>query len=228
MIETVNVNIQILNQKVVELQQSISDKKSVEGKVKKLNQLETQIETNISKLKKDIEFFHNNDTCPTCRQSIGEEVKCEHISKNESKIKESTKGINDIAKLIDSETIRIQEIQSVLDQIQKHQVKIATDNTSIIEMNKYISKLQKQIDELAKKKTKAISGDHDAVQRRLLERMDRMAKAAQYAAQKQADRAAKNGTAYSKKKAESQLQSMINTFGKAEVEAMLKAMKGGE
>jgi len=99
-------------------------------------------------LKKDIEFFHNNDTCPTCRQSIGEEVKCEHISKNESKIKESTKGINDIAKLIDSETIRIQEIQSVLDQIQKHQVKIATDNTSIIEMNKYISKLQKQIDEL--------------------------------------------------------------------------------
>jgi len=148
MIETVNVNIQILNQKVVELQQSISDKKSVEGKVKKLNQLEAQIETNISKLKKDIEFFHNNDTCPTCRQSIGEEVKCEHISKNESKIKESTKGINDIAKLIDSETIRIQEIQSVLDQIQKHQVKIATDNTSIIEMNKYISKLQKQIDEL--------------------------------------------------------------------------------
>lgn len=148
MIETVNVNIQNLNQKVVELQQSISDKKSVEGKVKKLNQLEAQIETNISKLKKDIEFFHNNDTCPTCRQSIGEEVKCEHISKNESKIKESTKGINDIAKLIDSETIRIQEIQSVLDQIQKHQVKIATDNTSIIEMNKYISKLQKQIDEL--------------------------------------------------------------------------------
>lgn len=148
MIETVNVNIQILNQKVVELQQSISDKKSVEGKVKKLNQLEAQIETNISKLKKDIEFFHNNDTCPTCRQSIGEEVKCEHISKNESKIKESTKGINDIAKLIDSETIRIQEIQSILDQIQKHQVKIATDNTSIIEMNKYISKLQKQIDEL--------------------------------------------------------------------------------
>lgn len=148
MIETVNVNIQILNQKVVELQQSISDKKSVEGKVKKLNQLEAQIETNISKLKKDIEFFHNNDTCPTCRQSIGEEVKCEHISKNESKIKESTKGINDIAKLIDSETIRIQEIQSVLDQIQKHQVKIATDNTSIVEMNKYISKLQKQIDEL--------------------------------------------------------------------------------
>jgi len=47
MIETVNVNIQILNQKVVELQQSISDKKSVEGKVKKLNQLEAQIETNI-------------------------------------------------------------------------------------------------------------------------------------------------------------------------------------
>ena len=88
--------------------------------------------------------------------------------------------------------------------------------------------IQKQIDELARKKTKAISGDHDAVQKRLLERMERMAKAAQHAAQKQAERAAKNGTAYSKKKAESQLQSMINTFGKAEVEAMLKAMKGGE
>ena len=81
---------------------------------------------------------------------------------------------------------------------------------------------------MARKKTKAISGDHDAVQKRLLERMERMAKAAQHAAQKQTERAAKNGTAYSKKKAESQLQSMINTFGKAEVEAMLKAMKGGE
>lgn len=147
-IQLVNDNVEKMSKKVDELQKSINDKKTVEGKIKKLNQLETQIETNISKLKKDIEFFQNNDNCPTCRQSIAEELKKEQIGKSQSKIQESSKGIKELTDLLEKENERIQEIGVVLEQIQKCQVKIATDNTSITEMNKYISKLQKQIDEL--------------------------------------------------------------------------------
>ena len=147
-IVTLNENIEKLNTKVIELQTSISDKKNVEGKIKKLNQLEAQIETNISKLKKDIEFFQNNDDCPTCRQHINGDLKTEQITKSQSKVDESAKGISELADMVEKETERLQEIHSVLDCIQKLQVKIATDNTTVTETNKYIAKLQKQIDEL--------------------------------------------------------------------------------
>lgn len=147
-ISLVNTSIENFTKKVEELQKSIEDKKTVEGKIKKLNQLESQIETNISKLKKDIEFFQNNDNCPTCRQSIGEELKAEQISKSETKVAESSAGIKELADRIEAETQRLQEIHAVLEQIHKCQVKIATDNTSITGMNNYISKLQKQIDAL--------------------------------------------------------------------------------
>jgi len=144
----VNISIENFSKKVEELQKSITDKSIVEGKIKKLNQLETQIETNISNLKKDIQFFQNNDTCPTCRQKIDEDKSQDQINTNQAKIAESSKGIKDIADVIGKETQRLQEIHTTLDQIHKCQVKIATDNTSVTNMNGYITKLQRQIGEL--------------------------------------------------------------------------------
>ena len=147
-VETISKDIEKLNLKIDELRTSIADKSTVENKIKKLVQLESQIETNVSKLKKDIEFFETSHECPTCRQTIDEELKAEQISKSQSKIVETSKGLTDLRTLVDSETIRLQEIQSTIDSIQKLQVKVATDNATVTETNKYIAKIQKQIEGL--------------------------------------------------------------------------------
>ena len=123
-----------------------------ESKVKKLGKLESQIESNLSKFQKDISFFQHNDDCPTCRQSIATEFKEGQIQSLQTKTTQCEIGLKDLeAKLLD-EQAKLNKIAETQKAIQKLQIDIATKNTSINEVNKYIVKIQKEI--LALKETK--------------------------------------------------------------------------
>ena len=123
-----------------------------ESKVKKLGKLESQIESNLSKFQKDISFFQHNDDCPTCRQSIATEFKEGQIQSLQTKTTQCEVGLKDLeAKLLD-EQAKLNKIAETQKAIQKLQIDIATKNTSINEVNKYIVKIDKEI--LALKETK--------------------------------------------------------------------------
>ena len=123
-----------------------------ESKVKKLGKLESQIESNLSKFQKDISFFQHNDDCPTCRQSIATEFKEGQIQSLQTKTTQCEVGLKDLeAKLLD-EQAKLNKIAETQKAIQKLQIDIATKNTSINEVNKYIVKIEKEI--LALKETK--------------------------------------------------------------------------
>ena len=123
-----------------------------ESKVKKLGKLESQIESNLSKFQKDISFFQHNDDCPTCRQSIAAEFKEGQIQSLQTKTTQCEVGLKDLeAKLLD-EQAKLNKIAETQKAIQKLQIDIATKNTSINEVNKYIVKIEKEI--LALKETK--------------------------------------------------------------------------
>jgi hypothetical protein len=94
--------IETIQKTIDELMQDISDKTSVESKNKKLIQLESKIENNIQKIEKDIEFYHDNDNCPTCRQNIEEEFKVNQIKERESKVEEQKKGLDQIKEEINA------------------------------------------------------------------------------------------------------------------------------
>ena len=123
-----------------------------ELKVKKLGKLESQIESNLSKFQKDISFFQHNDDCPTCRQSIASEFKEGQIQSLQTKTTQCEQGLKDLeAKLLDEQN-KLNKIADTQKTIQKLQIQIATKNTSIVEVNKYIVKIEKEI--LALKMTK--------------------------------------------------------------------------
>ena len=123
-----------------------------ESKVKKLGKLESQIESNLSKFQKDISFFQHNDDCPTCRQSIATEFKEGQIQSLQTKTTQCEVGLKDLeAKLLD-EQAKLNKIADTQKTIQRLQIQIATKNTSIVEVNKYIVKIEKEI--LALKATK--------------------------------------------------------------------------
>ena len=123
-----------------------------EGKVKKLGKLESQIESNLSKFQKDISFFQHNDDCPTCRQSIATEFKEGQIQSLQTKTTQCEVGLKDLeTKLLDEQS-KLNKIADTQKTIQKLQIQIATKNTSIVEVNKYIVKIEKEI--LALKVTK--------------------------------------------------------------------------
>ena len=137
-----------ISARIVEIQQEVLDKESVTVKIKSLNQLETQIETNLKKLNKDIKFFDTSDECPTCRQSIVEDFKKNQLMSLNAKAKKCDHGLSELESKLQSEHKRLEQINSKLEDIQKLQVKLATNNTTISEMNRYVSRLNVQIENL--------------------------------------------------------------------------------
>ena len=144
-IDEVNEVIAKLTLQVSTLQESILDRETVSGKLKKMNQFETQIESNVTKYKKDIKFFENNDDCPTCRQAINAEFKNTQITELGDKVEKCTHGLTKLEADILEQQNRLNEIQRITTDIQCKQVDIASNNMTIIQSNKYIGKLQKEI-----------------------------------------------------------------------------------
>ena len=131
----------------------VSAKIEVENKLKKITKIESQIETNVSKFRKDISFFQQNDNCPTCRQEIAVGFRTQQVEKLEEKIAESTEGLSKIEQSINQEQGKLNIILEKQGEIQNLQMKIVTNNTTITETTKFITNIQNKILDLKKENT---------------------------------------------------------------------------
>jgi DNA repair exonuclease SbcCD ATPase subunit len=150
-VQTIHETIERLTQDVSNLTEQISSKGEVEGKVKQLTKLESQIESNLSKFQRDIRFFESNDNCPTCRQAIALEFKETELAGFADKMAKCEHGLSEIEQKLIAEQNKLNTISEFQKQIQAKHVEIATKNTTIVETNKLINRLQKQIEELQNK-----------------------------------------------------------------------------
>jgi DNA repair exonuclease SbcCD ATPase subunit len=167
--ETVQSVIETLNAEVQHLQAGIVERDVIEGKIKKLHQFETKIETNLSKHKKDLKFFHDSDSCPTCKQEIQQDFKEQQIATLSGASKQMSDGLEKIATEITDQQNKLNEIIRVSNEIRVRQVSLASNNATIIETNKYIGRLQKEIASLSSTKD-----DLDAENLKLNELRDKL------------------------------------------------------
>lgn len=140
----------VLIQKHIDvLQTKITDKIDVESKKQKLIAIESKIETNLSKLKKDCEFYESNDNCPTCKQSIETHFKNQQIEENTNKQGKLSDGLSKLSEEMDSIQRRITDIQNITKHIQEHNSEIVKINASIVAIQKYIEKELEEINVLS-------------------------------------------------------------------------------
>ena len=145
-------NVATLTSQTEELQLVVASKIDTETKVKKITKLESQIESNLSKYRKDVSFFQTHDDCPTCRQAIADSFKQEELSALSTKVTECEHGLSELEKKLLEEQNKLNSINETQKLINQKQVQIATANTTITETNKMIARLQKLIDEITNKK----------------------------------------------------------------------------
>lgn len=148
-------NVATLTTETEELQLVVENKIETETKVRKITKLESQIESNLSKFRKDISFFQTHDDCPTCRQAIASSFKEEELETLNTKVTECEHGLTELEKKLLQEQEKLNEINEKQKLINQKQVEIATNNTTINETNKLIARLNKLIEEL--KNSKVVS-----------------------------------------------------------------------
>jgi DNA repair exonuclease SbcCD ATPase subunit len=152
-ISTLANQIDTYSKSVSELQLLVDAKDETDAKVKKITKLESQIEINLSKFRKDISFFQHNDDCPTCRQAIAMEFKEKELTTLTTKVTECDNGLAQLEQKLLEEQVKLKNINETQKKIQSLQIQIATNNTSITETNKMVARLQKLAEELKNSKT---------------------------------------------------------------------------
>ena len=118
----------------------------VEQKLKKLTQTEAALQNRKSEHDRQIQFFQNNDECPSCEQPITESTKQTQIESRTTKIREIENGIADLQRMESEEQDRLQSILTDLETIRKNDVEKAKILSSIAELEKFNTKLEKDIE----------------------------------------------------------------------------------
>ena len=147
-IQEIHANTATTTSKIEESLQLVINKSQVETKLKTITKLESQIEANLSKYRKDISFFQQNDNCPTCRQEIALGFKETELANTNQRVTECEHGLIDLEKKIIEEQSKLNEMAETQKEIQKLQILAATNNTAVIEKQKYIKTVEKQLAEL--------------------------------------------------------------------------------
>jgi DNA repair exonuclease SbcCD ATPase subunit len=145
-------NIVLVQKHIDSLQSKINDKLPLENKNKKLIQLESKIESNLKKIEKEIKFYEENDSCPTCKQGIEEHFRESQIQERKTKEDTQREGIKEIESQINNVNNRLVEINGVIKHINEHNNEITKYNSTMTAINKYVRKLQQEIQELSNRK----------------------------------------------------------------------------
>lgn len=147
-IEQINNDIELIQKHVQSLLKMISDEKSINIKSSKLVHLESKMESKLKKINKDINFYHDNDECPTCRQNINGDFKESELNNLSTNAGEIGQALSEIDIQIQKANDRINEISKINQHITEHNNEVLKHISTISAVNKFISKLNKEISEL--------------------------------------------------------------------------------
>ena len=137
--------IQELNESIAVSKEKVKDKLKVDMKYNQLQKLEAKIETNLSSHKKTLEFFEQNDNCPTCTQSINadfKEQKCNHEHQTISKL---SGGLRELVEELSKQEEKVTQCGRITNKIQEMNVDIAKIHTSLENIKKNSDQIHRDI-----------------------------------------------------------------------------------
>ena len=125
--------------------EQIKDQQQVEQKETKLKDFRATLAEKHKSHSSMLDFFDNNADCPTCQQHIDEMFKEEMTSQQKQEVKKYQTGMDKMKSELSSTKERLKEIKEIADKIRDNQLSIAQLNTSIVELEKFNTKLETEI-----------------------------------------------------------------------------------
>jgi len=156
--------IQKLDGEYTQLKEQTIDKGPQTTRLTQLEKLETKIEQNLETHTKNLEFFEENDTCPTCTQPIDETFKLGKQEELKSKVVTLNEGMKKLVEEISTTETKLSEINSISEKMSDLNIEMSKVNTSINELKKFSDNLHNEILLLDNKKE-----DSDNIEKQLEE-----------------------------------------------------------
>jgi DNA repair exonuclease SbcCD ATPase subunit len=145
----------------------IKDLDATLARIRKIQSLEDQLENKKRAVKKELDFYENNDHCPTCEQTITEDHKHSNITLKNDKLQKLEEGMEKLNGEFEKTNQRLIEIDDVQNQISELQQTMGKENVSINHLRegikgavKNIAALEVDRSDLAKENKKMASMEH--------------------------------------------------------------------
>ena len=144
-----------LDEQITRLIGTISDKEDTKAKQDRFRAFKTDLNNKLSSLKKDVEFYHAHNNCPTCRQGIEHDFKVSTISDKSGKISEIENALLLLGQKIDVVSARIDEISSVEAELHRlnldrteHSANIRIAKSALVGLKKELDEAEKDVGEI--------------------------------------------------------------------------------
>tara|TARA_R100000995_G_scaffold9087_1_gene3905 strand:+ start:162 stop:1874 length:1713 start_codon:yes stop_codon:yes gene_type:complete len=128
------------------LSKQIKDKDTIPKSLISMESNERELKTKVKTIQKNVKFYEENDTCPSCKQDIQQHHKeCVYKEKNEEK-DSIEKELTTLLENIEQTEKRMGDINAILDTIQNIEKQISSKQNEISVSSRYIDKMQKNIE----------------------------------------------------------------------------------
>jgi len=144
-------NVEAFNKEIDELRTKLINKDKLSTKQSKLQTLQRQISERVKKTTKEIDFFTDNDTCPTCNQDISQEFKDNMIGDRTKQQTQLVDGLNKLQEELGIVVESMQEFAEINDSIVELNKNVAVSNNNAKFSNEAIQELQIEVTALQEK-----------------------------------------------------------------------------
>lgn len=144
-IEVARQSITTTNDTIKGLRDLCTDQSRVTTRITEVRALEAKIENKASRIKADIKFFHDNESCPTCQQGIEHDFKENKILKENETLDQLNEGMVKLEEELKLLQDRQKEIAEIEQQVSDHNLTIRDLNANISTWNNMITDLQDEI-----------------------------------------------------------------------------------
>jgi DNA repair exonuclease SbcCD ATPase subunit len=126
--------------------EQIEDKDTISARIQKILNVESNLEKKKTNARKTIKFYHDNDECPTCTQTLDATIKCEKIEEKEKVVSEVDHALQALQNSLGEAELRLSEISRVQREINAKQHLLRDIHASIKTYQKEISIWSKEIE----------------------------------------------------------------------------------
>ena len=130
-IESCKDLIEGIETEIASLYETISDKEGIENKFAQATDIRKDLSNNLRNFVKDLNFYHDNDSCPVCKQGIEHDFKETVIQEKEDKKVQIESGMVEIDKRIEGYQSRVAEISEIEKEIQNKNLEIKENRGEI-------------------------------------------------------------------------------------------------
>lgn len=145
-----------IKDRVDEIQSTLCDEKKLRKKSEQFRELETQLSTKKALLQQEIKFFEQHDSCPTCKQEISSDLRCDSIGNTNSKLEELDQTLVNLQIRLNKHEEKVNEFFTKENEKQRLLTEYRSHHQVTLHTEEQIDSLQRDIN-TAKKEIESIS-----------------------------------------------------------------------